>query len=61
MLADRNLAQLSSEGLHLEANGKRGQGSHPNIRWSSGSLMEEWGEGFRDPNRTRTGTPQEDQ
>jgi hypothetical protein len=38
---------------------KRDVEATPNIRWSSGSLMEELGEGLRD--LKRTGTPQEDQ
>jgi hypothetical protein len=43
----------------LAANGKRCRDPQPNIRWSSGSLVEELGEGLRDPMRTLT--PQESQ
>jgi hypothetical protein len=42
MLADRNLAKLSSERLHPEADGSKYKDPQPNIRWSSGSLVEEW-------------------
>jgi hypothetical protein len=59
MLADRNLASLSSERLYPEANGKRCKDSYPNIRWSSGSHMEELREGLRNPKRK--GILQEDQ
>ena len=40
-------------------NGIRYREPQPNIRWSSGDLSEESGEGLWDPKRT--GTPQEDQ
>jgi hypothetical protein len=59
MLADRNLAQVSSDRIHTAANGKRYRLPQPNIRWSPGSLMAEFEEGLRD--LKRTGTPQEDQ
>ena len=56
MFLDSN---LSSERIHQAVNGKTCGDSHPNITWNSGNLVEEVGEGLRDPKRTRT--PQEDQ
>ena len=35
MFADRSLAKLTSEWLHLAVNGKRYRAPQPNIRWSS--------------------------
>jgi hypothetical protein len=59
LLADRNLAELSSEKLHPEADGRRCSDSYSNIRWSLGSFVEESVEGFR--NQEGIETPQEDQ
>ena len=59
ILADRNLALLSSERLHPAASGNRCIDPQPNIRWNLGSLVEDLGERLRDQKRTET--PQEDQ
>jgi hypothetical protein len=57
MLADRSLAKWSSERLHPAADGNRCRDPQPNIMWSLGSPVEEWGEELREPERSRT--PQE--
>jgi hypothetical protein len=44
---------LSSEWLHPATKGKRYRNSQPNIRWSSGSLMEELGKELKDLKRRR--------
>jgi hypothetical protein len=43
MLTDRNLAQVSPKMLNPAADGNRCRDPQPNIRWISGSLVEEWG------------------
>jgi hypothetical protein len=47
MLANRSLAQLSSERLHLAADGDKCRNPQPSIRQGSGSIEEESGEGLR--------------
>jgi hypothetical protein len=54
MLADRSLAQLSSEKLHPAADGNRCRDTQPNTRQSMGSLVEESGEGLRELEGSRT-------
>ena len=49
---------MSSDGSHPPDSGNRCRDPQPNIRWSSRSLVEEFGEGLREQ---RTETPQEDQ
>jgi hypothetical protein len=41
-----------SELLHPADNGKACRDSRPNVRWSSGSLVEELGEGSKDSKKT---------
>jgi hypothetical protein len=55
MLADRILAQLSSERLHGTADQSVCRYPQPNIRWSWRVFVEELWEGLKDPKRT--GTP----
>ena len=59
MLADRSLAQLSSERFHPTVDQNRYRDPQPNIRWSSGSLAEELGVGLK--NLEGTGIQKEDQ
>jgi len=47
MLADRSLAQLSSERLHLSVDRNKCRDLQPNIRQNSGSLVEELGVGLK--------------
>jgi len=42
ILADRNLAQLSSERLQTAADGGKGRDPQANTRQSLGNLVEEW-------------------
>jgi hypothetical protein len=49
MFLDRSLVQLSSEKLYLAASGNRYRDPQPNMKYSYGSLVEELGEGLRDP------------
>jgi hypothetical protein len=56
MLADWNLAYLSSERLHPTANGKRCKDSHPNFRWNWGSFMERCGRKIEEPEEDRDST-----
>jgi len=54
-----NLYQYRAVFITIATNGNRCRDPQPNIRWSSESLVEELGIGFRD--LKRTGIPQEDQ
>jgi hypothetical protein len=54
MLADRSLASLPFERRHPALDVKRSRDPQSNIRWSSGSLVEESGIELREPEGSRT-------
>ena len=56
MLADRSLAQLSSERLYPAADRNRSREPQPNFGQNLETFMEELGEGLRGPEKI--GTPQ---
>jgi hypothetical protein len=54
MLADRSLAWLSSAWLYPAANRNRCRYPQPNMGWTSGTIMEEFGEELKALKETRT-------
>jgi len=54
MFTDRKLVLLSPYRLLLAADGGRCRDPQSNIRWSSGSLVEEWGIEVSKPEDSRT-------